>query len=214
MTTEPSTLLRAFLADSARPPATLKYHELQGFLFAVASAPELIQPSEWIPAIFDGEEAGFASREEAEVAIRDITAVYNDINQSILDEQPMLPSDCAVADQPLDNFGADAPLACWARGFAVGHEWLEDLWDVDLPDDWSEELGGALMVLAFFSSEQLAETFRSELPGPESLQSLAQMMLDALPEAISAYAYVGRVLIPSLAGTGARHPSTSSSRRQ
>ena len=39
--------LARFLADPARPAHTLRYHELQGFLFAVASAPEVIPPSEW-----------------------------------------------------------------------------------------------------------------------------------------------------------------------
>ena len=51
--------LARFLADPARPAHTLRYHELQGFLFAVASAPEVIPPSEWLPRIFgeagDGE---------------------------------------------------------------------------------------------------------------------------------------------------------------
>ena len=55
---DPSTL-QAFLADPARPTGTLRYHELQGFLFAVASAPELVLPSEWQPIIFADEEAEF-----------------------------------------------------------------------------------------------------------------------------------------------------------
>jgi hypothetical protein len=32
--------LEAFLADPARPTSTLRYHEAQGFLFAVASSPQ------------------------------------------------------------------------------------------------------------------------------------------------------------------------------
>jgi len=39
------TALAAFLADPERPVGTLTYHELQGFLFAVAAAPELVPPS-------------------------------------------------------------------------------------------------------------------------------------------------------------------------
>ena len=41
--------LRIFLEHPARPADTLTYHELQGFLFAVVSAPELVRPSEWLP---------------------------------------------------------------------------------------------------------------------------------------------------------------------
>ena len=45
-------LLTPFLDDPDRPAGTLRYHELQGFLFTVASAPELVPPSEWLPVIF------------------------------------------------------------------------------------------------------------------------------------------------------------------
>ena len=48
--------LRAFLEQPARPAGTLTYHELQGFLFAVVSAPELVRPSEWLPLIFNEQE--------------------------------------------------------------------------------------------------------------------------------------------------------------
>ena len=43
--------LEAFLTAPGRPAGTFTYHELQGFLFSVATAPELIKPSEWIPEI-------------------------------------------------------------------------------------------------------------------------------------------------------------------
>jgi hypothetical protein len=43
---------RSFQADARRPVGTLRYHEVQGFLFAVASAPEPVQPSERMPIVF------------------------------------------------------------------------------------------------------------------------------------------------------------------
>jgi yecA family protein len=57
--------LRLFLEHPDRPPGTLRYHELQGFLFAIASAPELVPPSEWMPMVFGGHEAGYESLTEA-----------------------------------------------------------------------------------------------------------------------------------------------------
>lgn len=48
-------LLAEFLEHPARPDGTLWFHELQGFLFAVASSPETIAPSEWLPMIGDEE---------------------------------------------------------------------------------------------------------------------------------------------------------------
>ena len=49
--------LKRFLADPGRPLGTLSYHELQGFLFAIAAAPDMVRPSEWMPIVF-GETGG------------------------------------------------------------------------------------------------------------------------------------------------------------
>ncbi len=48
------------------------YHELQGFLFTIVSAPELIPASEWLPIIFAGEDIDYASVEQAEAVIGQI----------------------------------------------------------------------------------------------------------------------------------------------
>ncbi len=42
---DPSAL-QVFLEHPARPAGTLGYHELQGFLFTVVSAPEMVPPSQ------------------------------------------------------------------------------------------------------------------------------------------------------------------------
>ena len=42
------------------------FHVLQGFLFAVASCPEMVQPSDWLPIISDDEDIGFNDQSEAQ----------------------------------------------------------------------------------------------------------------------------------------------------
>lgn len=44
-------LLAEFLDHPDRPDGTLRFHELQGFLFAIACSPETIAPSEWLPIV-------------------------------------------------------------------------------------------------------------------------------------------------------------------
>ncbi len=114
---DPSTL-RAFLEHPARPAGALSYHELQGFLFTVVSAPELVRPSEWLPIIFGEEEAVFASPDETKRILGQIMALYNTINAAVLDPPTLLPADCPLRDDVLANF--DAPIAGWARGFLRG----------------------------------------------------------------------------------------------
>jgi hypothetical protein len=78
-----SMLLKAFLADPGRPDGTLQYHEVQGFLFAVLSAPDVVMPSEWIPVIFGGGEAEFAGLDEARLIQGELLALHTSINANI-----------------------------------------------------------------------------------------------------------------------------------
>ena len=199
---DPSTL-QAFLEDPARPAGTLRYHELQGFLFTVASAPELILPSEWQPIIFADQEVEYASLDEAQEILGQITALYNAINAAVLDAPALLPADCQLRDGVLANFDDDAPIAQWSRGFLLGHQWLEELWE-DFPDEMVEELDATLMILAFFSSRQMAEDYLAENgPAEQPFETAAATIHEALPRAVAQYAHMGRSIATVLAGRDA-----------
>jgi len=199
--------LRSFLEQPARPAGTLTYDEVRGFLFAVVSAPELIQPSEWLPIIFNEQEAGYATLEEAQVILGHLLALYNDINASVLEERVVLPEDCPVCPQALDNLDDSAPLARWSRGFLMGHDWLEELWDVDLPDDLDQEIGVVLMTLSFFASRDLAQAFYAEGGWQtDSFEGLAESMLRVFPEALAEYAHLGRTVLGGAYETVAQTP--------
>jgi uncharacterized protein len=120
--------LTAFLNDPARTPDTLRYHERQGFLFAVASAPELIEPSEWMPLVFGDAEPGFASLDEAKLFTGELMSLYNAVNATVRADTPTVPADCVFREDVLTNLDDDAPIGQWSRGFMRGHTWLEELW--------------------------------------------------------------------------------------
>ena len=188
---DPSAL-RAFLEHPARPAGTLGYHELQGFLFTVVSAPELIPLSEWMPIIFAGEEVDYANVEQAKAMIGQIMALYNTINAAVLDPPTLLPADCPLRDGVLANFEDEAPIAQWSHGFVRGHQWLEELWE-DLPEEVAEELDATLMALGFFSSREMAEGFHAETTtGEHSLETMADAMHRVFPRAVAQYAQLGR----------------------
>lgn len=183
--------LKAFLADPMRPAGTLRYHELQGFLFAVTSAPELIRPPEWLPAIFNGAPAIYASIDEAQAMLGAIMALYNDINDGVFARDPALPDDCAFRRGTLANFDDDAPVSQWARGFGAGHQWLEASWEHCVPEDLEEEFGAVLMTLTFFGSRRLAEAYLDET-GKTDLQAFARTVRRLFPDALASYAILGR----------------------
>ena len=162
----------------------------------MAAAPEFIQPSEWLPIIFAEQDPGYASIDEANQILRQLMDLYNEINRTVLEERPTLPPDCAVHSNPLDNLDSSAPLSHWSRGFLIGHQWLDELWDVEMPDDMDEEVGVVLMTLSFFASRDLAESFHSEAASRStSLERFASQLLEMLPDAVSEYAYVGRTIL-------------------
>ena len=193
----PSTL-RAFLERPTRPPGALRYHELQGFLFTVVSAPELIPPSRWLPIIFAEEDAGYGSPDKAQAILGQIMALYNAINAAVLDSPTLLPGDCQLRADVLVNFEDDSPIAQWSRGFLRGHEWLEDLWAATVPEALAEGFDATLMALGFFSSRQMAEDFLAETAdGESSLETTAEEMHEALPGAVAFYAALGRSIAES-----------------
>ena len=188
--------LREFL-DRARSeaPETLGLEELYGFVFAIVSAPDLVLPSEWIPAIFDADEPPFADEAEAVRFHHVIMALYNELNRDVLDATVHLPA-CIDVRRPAEaNFDKDAPLMKWASGFAQGHDWLEEAWEVELPQDVHEELGACLSALLFFIDPGFAKALLEESgQSADELPALAQTLLDNFEGAMMGYAEVGRLI--------------------
>jgi uncharacterized protein len=188
--------LRQYLAAAReRAPATLGLEELHGFLFAIVAAPELVPPSEWIPAIFDTDEPVFAGEEESVRFHRTIMALYNQVNRDVREATVSLPACIELREPAEQNFAKDAPLMLWASGFAQGHDWLEEAWDVDLPQDLDDDLGACLSALLFFIDPDFAKALIEESGQPAAeLPALARTMLENFESAMLGYAEIGRTV--------------------
>ncbi len=190
--------LKAFLSNPHRPDGTLNIQELQGFLFAIASSPETVPPSEWLPLISNDEEIGFENESEAQQILSQIMTLYNEVNTSVLKRSDALPFGCEFKTDVFANLDEQASISQWARGFTIGHDWLIEVWDEYLPESLDEECGASVMALSFFSSRQLAEAYYAEIdpsasraPG-KSFEQFAETIRELFPSALSAYAHLGR----------------------
>jgi uncharacterized protein len=190
-------MLRSFLDHPARPAGTLRYHELQGFLFTIASAPELVRPSEWMPIVFGDHEAGYESLAEAKAVLGELMALYNSINEAVGEDRAALPADCNFRAETLANLEDTSPVAEWSRGFLRGHQWLEESWEPYVPDDLEEESATTLMALSFFASRKLAEAFLAETGQPD-LKVMAEAIRSVFPDAVASYAHLGRSIHKAL----------------
>lgn len=193
--------LRRFLGGPQRPDGTLGFHELQGFLFAVASCPEFIQPSDWMPVVSNDEDIGFKDQSEAQHILGLIIALYNQVNCGVMDRSDRMPLGCKFQTEIEANFEEDAAISQWSRGFWLGHDWLADVWDECVPEQLDGECGASIMLLSFFGSRKLAEfhylesttTPRHRRPD-KSFAEFARMVQEIFPAALSNYAHLGRTL--------------------
>ncbi len=200
--------LKTFLSSSHRPRGTLCFRELQGFLFTIASSPETIKPSEWLPIISNDEDIRFENEIEAQRVLSLIMALYNQVNSSVLERSDAMPSGCDFQPDIDANFDEESSVSQWARGFVLGHDWLSDVWDECLPESLDEECGATVMALSFFSSRQLAEAFYAEMdptkrtaPG-KSFEQFAEKIRELFPAALTSYSHLGRTIFEVLMQDG------------
>ena len=198
---ETGAALHALLEHPDRPAGTLTYAQLRGFLFAVAGAPELILPSEWMPEVLGGGTPEFENAEVAGTIHMALIEEYNAVNDASLKGE--MPPGCVLRDAPLANLDDDAPIREWARGFAHGYGWLEETWGGYLPgDDESDdprqeemeaEFSASVTILSFFASREFAEAIVSETLDRD-LPTFASEAHELFPEALRSYAGIGRAI--------------------
>ena len=193
--------LKTFLVSPQRPDGTLCFHELQGFLFAVASCPEMIQPSDWLPIISDDEDIGFKDQSETERILSLVITLFNQVNTAVLDRSDAMPPGCKFQTDIDANFEEEVAISQWSRGFMLGHDSLADVWDEYVPESLDDECGSSAMVLSFFATRKLAELYylettttpRHRKPN-KSFTEFAEVVRGLFPAALSSYAHLGRTI--------------------
>lgn len=188
------TKLELFLGDAKRPQETLSLAQLQGFLYAVSCSPYEIDPEDWLPVVFNEQDAGFANNGEANSVLDAIVAIYNYLDQQVEDHKVVLPESCQPEDVPENNFSEKRPFNEWCAGFLIGHGWLDECWE-GIPDDLDEEIGSCMMVLSFFADRDLAEEYHRDYAEPnETFEQMASAILAEFDDALVRYADIGALL--------------------
>ena len=191
--------LSEFLARTERPDGTLRLHELQGFLFAVACSPELIPPSAWFPIISGEKDIGFKDEKQAQQIMGLIMTLYNAINDAAFERSRKMPTGCRFRPDVEANFDDERPISLWSCGFTIGHDWLSEVWEEYVPDDIDGELASTAMVLSFFASRDLAKAYyldattspRKRKPRVTFVE-FAETVRKLFPDALASYAQIGR----------------------
>jgi uncharacterized protein len=121
-------VLDQFLMSEASPENCMQLSDLDGFLTGIAIGPELIKPSEWLPAIWGDDEPVFENEEQVQAVIGAIMGRYNEILRE-LDTDP-------EGYEPVFWEGPDGEViaADWAEGFVDAIRLRPEAWRPLLED--------------------------------------------------------------------------------
>lgn len=204
--------LQAFLDAPERSSESIRYAEAAGFLFAVACAPELVQPAQWLPIIIDPDNAAETSLENKKAITAGLMSLYNEMARQVQDGDVKLPVDVGFLDDPMANLELDSSISQWARGFRSGYIWLEKMWTGYVPEEVKEEFGYQVTVLCFFSSQTMANSLYEDVKNTDvTLESMVENMKRIFPDAQRGVALMGNGIHEALAtrGDAGRQPVVS-----
>jgi uncharacterized protein len=180
--------LRSLLGGSTAADLA-SFEEVRGFVFAVAGAPELVPPSEWLPEAFGGELPEFRDEQQARSVVAELMDLYN---STVEGGSRMLRQAPRFRSKTVSNLEMDSAVSRWSQGFIRGHSWLSDIWNEYLPDEFEEEFGSLLLALSFFSSRQMAEAFNEEAGSGKPVDVAADIIRRTFRDAMVEYQALGR----------------------
>jgi uncharacterized protein len=136
--------LEAFFGSNAVPQDCMDLEMLDGFLTAIVSGPELIQPSEWLPVVWSDSQRSvspvFADNEQAERVLSLLLRLQNSIARTLNDSptrfKPLLyrPEEGIKGREAQSEGGrreetAPPEASAWCEGYMTGVLLREEAWE-------------------------------------------------------------------------------------
>ncbi len=144
--------LEAFLASDAVPQDCMDLEMLDGYLSAIASGPDMIQPSEWLPGVWSegGKSASpaYGSSDQAQrvmaLMLRHMVGIERTLAESPTRFRPLLylPDGEKASRGEREKPGDRAPpeATAWCEGYMAGVKLRDDEWqplyDAQDARDW------------------------------------------------------------------------------
>ena len=140
--------LETFLASDAVPEDCMDLEMLDGFLAAIVSGPESIQPSEWLPQVWsDGGRSAtpaYGNSEQAQqimtLILRHMVGIQRTLAESPTRFRPLLylPEEKKPGQKPAERQPPEG--TAWCEGFMAGVKLRDDEWqplyDAEDARDW------------------------------------------------------------------------------
>ncbi|OLQ69458.1 hypothetical protein BIT28_20990 [Photobacterium proteolyticum] len=157
-----SSPLSELLKNPQLAEQLLSEAQTRGFVTAMAAAPHLIDPAEWLAFLWGGDETSpFESHEELEAYANEIVNMWNQSREDLLTGQWQWPEGCALDDKELVT-EATRELA---EGMLQGWQLSRDDWDTIMPEGSEDNalLGGVLLCFSLlYDPENAMEALSQE----------------------------------------------------
>ncbi|WP_436322559.1 YecA family protein [Vibrio cidicii] len=156
----------------------LNLAKTQGFVTSMAAAPNILDPHEWLPFLWGGEEtAPFSDGEQLEAYIDAVVQLWNQARPALLDGSWQWPENCKLDDAEIVN----QATRDFCEGVLQGWQLARDDWETLMPEESEENalLGGVLLSLTMlYDPETTIATLREQ--GFEGLEQFAEIF-NAMP---------------------------------
>ncbi|MEZ8142341.1 hypothetical protein A1OO_18770 [Enterovibrio norvegicus FF-33] len=161
--------LAQFITENGLEPFVLSATQTEGFITAMAAAPNLIDPSEWLAFMWGGEEeAPFNNHEQLEAYATIIIDMWNQQRDALLSNEWQWPDVCALSDAEIVNQATRE----YCEGMLQGWTLARDDWETLMPEDSQENalLGGVLLSISLLFDPESALATMDELGAAELAQ--------------------------------------------
>ncbi|CAH0539451.1 hypothetical protein VMF7928_02160 [Vibrio marisflavi CECT 7928] len=165
--------LQELLALPELEDKLLNEAKTQGFITAIAAAPYVLPPEEWLPLLWGGDEvAPFSDGELLETYIEHMIAFWNEYRPALLENRWTWPAGCELDDEEIVNEKARD----FCEGVLQGWQLTQDDWKNIMPEDSEDNalLGGVILSLSMlYDPETSMETLRES--GVEGLDQFNEI---------------------------------------
>ena len=177
-----SLSLTAILSNPELENKLLTEAQTQGFITAMAAAPNLINPNEWLAFLWGGEEISpFTTAEDLEAYANAVVNLWNEYREAFLSGQWQWPKACQLDDEEI----VTAQTRQFSEGLLQGWQLTRDDWETLMPEESENNalLGGVLLSISMlFDPETALATLEEQ--GIEGLDEFKEIY-NAVPMMLS-----------------------------
>ncbi len=164
----------------------------QGFVTAMAAAPHSLDPHEWLPFLWGGEEvAPFSDGEQFECYIEQVIALWNQYRPELMNNQWQWPESCTLDEEEI----VTEQTRDFCEGLLQGWQLSRDDWEAIMPEDSQDNalLGGVLLSLTMLYDPETSIATLAE-QGIEGLEQFEEIF-NAMPTMLCGLTMRGMQLV-------------------